>query len=370
MKIVLVAHHFAEYGIELAEALAKEHEVHLVLSPDRIAQTIGDDLKKPDNPSLTYAFMPESSGRILNFIRTVLFYLKLLRRVDPDIVHIQEPLNYKLLAFLCLTRRPKVLTVHDVLIHPGNDADTVKGWQVWVMGKIRRHLASGIILHGRSLKRLFMKVYGRNPDDLFVVPIGSLFSFVPDDSVPPPEEEPHTVLFFGRIEAYKGLKYLIESEPRVSERISDYKIIVAGRGEDLDRLKPRIAGNPRFEIHDRFLPNEEVALYFQRSSVVVLPYLEASQSGVTPMAFAFGKPVIVTDVGSLSEMVENDVTGIVLPPRDVDALTAAIMKLLSDGEERRRLGQNAARAAREDLSWNRAASLTIEAYRRTIADRR
>jgi glycosyltransferase involved in cell wall biosynthesis len=110
-----------------------------------------------------------------------------------------------------------------------------------------------------------------------------------------------------------------------------------------------------------------VADLFQRASVVVLPYTDASQSGVVPLAYAFGKPVVVTDVGSLPEVVDDAETGYIVPPKDPTRLGDAIIDLLKNKEKRKTMGEKAYRKGEEELSWGRIALRTVEVYKKAIS---
>src|SRR5512146_668340 len=92
----------------------------------------------------------------------------------------------------------------------------------------------------------------------------------------------------------------------------------------------------RFLVLNDRICDEQRAELFRNASVVVLPYIEASQSGVVPLAYQYGKPVVATHVGGLPEAVENGRTGLVVPPRDERALASAILRLLGDAELRQR----------------------------------
>ena len=118
----------------------------------------------------------------------------------------------------------------------------------------------------------------------------------------------------------------------------------------------------KFEIHNRYIPNEEVSNFFDEASVVVLPYVEASQSGVVAISFAFGKPVVVTNVGSLSEVVDHGNTGFVVSPKSVSELANAIIKLLSDDNLREIMGQKALKFSKTELSWDEIAKTTNKTY--------
>lgn len=365
MKILLVSLYFVEYAVELANALGEKNQVHIVLSKHREHETIGKQLDERITNNVSYTLLSNCSLRSPSILKTLYSIFKILMTFRYDVIHLQEcghPLN---LLFVLFGFKPVVVTVHDVNIHPGKESSLKKSWQLWVLNKIRRYGYNKIIVHGENLKKQFIAHYNRPDKDIFVVPHGCLFSFLPDKERESPEE-PHTVLFFGRIEEYKGLKYLIKAEPLVSEVFPDFKVIVAGRGDDMETYKSILSSNPHFEVHDRFIPNNEVASFFQRASVAVLPYIEASQSGIVAMAFAFAKPVIVTNVGSLPEMVEHDVTGIVISSKDKMALSGAILDLLSDTHKRRYLSQNARQATLNRFSWQHIAMLTDKVYQNTM----
>jgi glycosyltransferase involved in cell wall biosynthesis len=106
----------------------------------------------------------------------------------------------------------------------------------------------------------------------------------------------------------------------------------------------------------------EVSHYFQSASIVVLPYIDASQSGVIPVAYAFKKPVIVTNVGSLTELVDDGKTGIIIPPKNTEKLAETIIKMLLDERNLQKMGENAYQKIVKDGSWDLIAKKTLDAY--------
>ena len=142
---------------------------------------------------------------------------------------------------------------------------------------------------------------------------------------------PFRILFFGRIHEYKGLRYLIEAAPEIFRSVDHAKLIIAGRGDDFSSYRAMISDPSRFEIHNRFIEEAETVRMFAEADVLVLPYSEASQSGVLLVALCFGSPVVATDVGEMAEVVRSAQMGIVVPPRDVPALASAVVAMATDG---------------------------------------
>lgn len=138
------------------------------------------------------------------------------------------------------------------------------------------------------------------------------------------------ILFFGIIRPYKGLHILLSALK--SEKLRDVALIIAGEHygnvselkKQIDELKERV-----YWIN-RYVSDEEVPAILQQCELVILPYLSATSTGVLPLAYCAGKPVIVTNVGGLPELVKKDYTGDIIPPNDVDALANSIHKWLFD----------------------------------------
>lgn len=143
-------------------------------------------------------------------------------------------------------------------------------------------------------------------------------------------------LFFGFIRGYKGLLDLLEAVALVpAER--DFQLLVGGEFYEDDtpyRKAIRTLGlEKRVVLHDRYIPNPEVADFFGAANVVVLPYRSATQSGIVQIAFNFDRPVITTRVGGLPEVVESGVVGEVVPPEDPPALAGALIAFFEQGKE-------------------------------------
>ena len=142
------------------------------------------------------------------------------------------------------------------------------------------------------------------------------------------------LLFFGFIRRYKGLDLLLEAMKEVT--VPNVRLLVAGEFyEDVNNYRQLMndAGvKEKLILKSDFIPNEEVKYYFSAADVVIQPYRNATQSGVTPLSYHFEKPMIVTNVGGLPDYVTNDVTGIITEPRP-EKIALAINRYLGFGEE-------------------------------------
>jgi glycosyltransferase involved in cell wall biosynthesis len=169
------------------------------------------------------------------------------------------------------------------------------------------------------------------------------------------------VLFFGYIRPYKGLGVLIDAFARALEKMDAVLYIVGefyeGKDGYLGQLE-RLGIEDRVTVVDRYVPNEEVEKYFAACDLVVLPYLSATQSAVVQIAYGFNKPVVVTAVGGLPDVVENGSTGYVVPPNDPDAVARAIVEFFESKASSEMEGRIA--SAKDRFSWDRCKQALID----------
>lgn len=150
------------------------------------------------------------------------------------------------------------------------------------------------------------------------------------------DEKEKVLLFFGLVREYKGLPYLLDAIPKISRAVPDVKLLIAGDfGGEKDWYDNRIAElgiRDCVDAHDGYIPDRQVEKYFVACDVVVLPYISATQSAVVQTAYGFGKPVIVTNVGGLPEVVKDGETGYIVPPKDPVALAEAVIRFLDTAD--------------------------------------
>jgi glycosyltransferase involved in cell wall biosynthesis len=160
------------------------------------------------------------------------------------------------------------------------------------------------------------------------------------------------LLFFGYIRPYKGLGVLLDGFAATWKELDATLYIVGefyeSKSTYLSQLE-RLGIGERVVIVDRYVANEEVEEYFIASDLVVLPYLSATQSGIVQVAYAFDKPVVVTSVGGLPDVVQDGVTGYVVAPGDPDALAGAILEFFRSESSRAMV--EGIRKAKGRFSW-------------------
>lgn len=356
LRTAFVSYNFGEYCVRLVNGLAEHADVLLVM-PDQIIEPhqgkLSDSIKllRFHNPRLRQPL--RQIGNIRRLISQI-------HEFNPDVVHYQGTHLWFDLALPLLSRYPLVFTVHDIRPHPG-DRLSQKTPQ-WIENFARRQ-AGELIVHTQYTRDLLLREWPSAAAKTSVIPHIQIGGSASSSNA---REGENLILFFGRIWEYKGLEYLIRAEPLITARVPNARFLIAGEGEDFARYRRMMVHPDRFIVHNEFISEDRAAGYFRRASVVVLPYIEASQSGVIPMAYSAGKPVVATTVGGLPETVDNGRTGYLVPPRDSLRLADAVTKLLLDEPLRRHMGANAKRKIEAECSPSVVAEKTMEIYRRAV----
>lgn len=249
-----------------------------------------------------------------------------------------------------IPNRPKLIFIcHNVLPHEDSWLDNLA---------IRLALSNGdgFIVHSESdagnLLRLFPKALVRKSPHPTYAPLLGYQDKTLDIELPP--DQP-LLLFCGFVRHYKGLDILLEALPLVLAERTVHLLVAGEFWEDrgkYDRQIDSLKIGQSVTILNEYLANQVLAALISRSDVVVLPYRNASQSGLIQAAFGLGKPVITTDVGGLAEAVDDGRTGLIIPSEDPRALAAAVNQFFDEGLSKRfqeNLAGEIARFSWEDL---------------------
>lgn len=346
------------YATQLCNALADRDRVDVTLvAPERADPGLLDDGVRAELVPVGTTMADAVRNTVVPTRARA--FVRAVRRSDPDVLHVQNCYNLWIASFLPLFRdRTVVTTLHDVEPHLGFErADKT------LARRLHLRFSDGYVVQCEAEREKFRRFDVEGPD--FAIPHGD-YEFFTDYRDPDVETE-DAVLFFGNIAPYKGLEYLLRVAPALERRLPGTELVVAGRG-DVDRHADLLARVDNLTLRNEFVPKEEVAALFQRARVVALPYVEATQSGIIPVAYAFETPVVATRVGCIPEVVDDGETGVLVPPRDEDALLEGLERVLADEARAERMGANAYEKMQTDLSWGSIAGQTVEAYETVLAE--
>ena len=310
--------------------------------------------------------------RAMNYLYALFQTAKLARGGGFDIVHCHyfliPPADYLFLLGLKAAGVKIVITAHDVMPF---DA---KSYTHFALPHIYG-LADKIIVHAEDNKRRMCDQFRVHPSKVAVIPPGNYISCAGTD--PRPRERrreeigikdfANVILFFGQIKKVKGLDHLIRAFPAVLDQHPSTVLLVAGQTWKDDfsyyaGLVSLLGLEGNFASRIEHIPDEDVAAYFESADVVVLPYTRVYQSAVLFMAYSYGKPVVATAVGGMKEVIQDGVSGYLVPPGDEEGLAEAIGKLLSDKEKAEEMGRKARHMMQEHYSWESTAHSTKQTY--------
>ena len=357
----------------------------------RLAESVSWDKKlaiadTPENSDAEFSrladiYFVRSRNRLFRLIfekYNPFYYKKFARKITnnlkPEIVHITS-YSVGLAAFVNELKRLGVCvvyTMHDPVPH--EERRSLWGWiqhnyrlliqEPIVVGKceaVHVHVAS----HIKDVRKRFgesaaQKCYRVNHG-------GGVTLSVANGKKIPPEVKSHLncnsklrLLFFGRLEPYKGIDTLIDTMRRLEERGRNVFLTIAGPGDCPVLNNARNLSN--LLVINRFIEDAEIAVLFTHADLVVLPYLTATQTGVIPLAYAFKKPVIASEVGGLPDLVKDRHTGWLVKAGDIDALTETIQSVLDSSDELAKLGDAGFNFLQSELSWNSVGESHVRHY--------
>ena len=281
---------------------------------------------------------------------------------DADVRHYQwlpiEPLD----RFLLTPARPRVMTMHNV-IRRGEGRR-----QARVTSRLAQSMDAVVVHTRHGAERL--KELGADPNRVHVIPHGAFEHLTRQEAETPlPDElanvEGPVVLSFGMVRDYKGVDVLL----RAFREVEGAELWIVGRPlnyamEPLHELAREVPAKVRFVT--RYITESEIPAFFRRADLLVLPYRSVDQSGVLYAGLAFGKPMVLSDVGGFHEVGEEHGAACLVPAGDARALAAALRELLADPRERAALGARAAAAAAGAYSWDDIARRTLDLYEKLV----
>jgi len=350
------------YSLEMAKALAESHRCELQVIVSSSSKNIINWKECFDNnKNVDFHIVDTYKHTILGVLKTKLFDLKkkqnivdLILNFESDVLYVPFGLIWASYIYKCINKQVEILsTIHDP--HPHESFFWGFKWFIFdnfVGNESINNVNRIIILNKKDVEYVKNKFH----KPVTVIPHASFNYYV--KALNENSTLKYTIGFIGRIEHYKGLDILIDAFEKISR--NDLKLIVAGCGS-IDRFTAdKIAANNNITVINRYIKDEEFQELFNQIDFVVLPYKRASQSGVIPMSFAFGKTVISTKVGALGEQVPCG-TGLLVEP-NAESISRAICQLYKDPQQIFVLGAAAKKYAETELTWAHSAKLLLNIF--------
>lgn len=292
-----------------------------------------------------------------------------------EVIHIQwrsakmDKLIYPILKLLGKTI---VFTVHDVIDNDKNMSDFE--YRNWIY-----NFSDKLIVHTDSLKDQLIDTFQVSGSKITVINFGN-YNFVNDLlGSKPVEVNAFDVIrftYFGYIRKYKGIDILLQSLALVKKKLSDigetrpFHCNIVGKSQEgfweaagYDNQITLLGIQDVVRLDIRHVPFEEIPSIFANTDVALVPYVNASQSAVVPLAYAFSKPVIASQVGGIPDVVKHGITGVLVEPGNVDQLAENIVQFIQNPQSAITMGQAARKFADTELDWATIATKTIECYR-------
>lgn len=280
-----------------------------------------------------------------------------LKEIKPDVIIIDNNMLTYFVSTIAL-RKKMLLVVHDPFLHSGENLFIDR-----VLRKIHFSLIKQKMLLNENQKNEFIAHYNYNSKDIhtsFLSVYDFLNYFKTKEFV---VSDNFNILFFGRISPYKGIKFLLDAFVEIlsTKKYPNMTLTIAGSG-NFDFEIESYRQHPEIKILNEYIYPENLANLIFNSSVVVCPYIDATQSGVVMSAYAFKKPVIATNVGGLPEMVKDRSTGIIIEPQNSEAIKNTILELYNNSCLLQTMSQNIEKLYFSgEKSWTSSANRFIEA---------
>jgi len=219
-----------------------------------------------------------------------------------------------------------------------------------------------------------------SPSKVEVIPSGNFLDDAFERSQPSEakcslgiSEASRVILFFGHIREVKGLDIVINALPAVALEIPEVMLVVAGRPLKKDfsfyeRLIDSLGIRDRCVLHIRYIPNDELPLYFAAADIVALPYRRIYQSAVILLAMSYGRAVVVSDLPGMTEMVTDGENGYVFEQGSAKSLSEQLIRALQDEQKREAVALRALEYVRKNNDWEQIGKQTAMLYRAVLSN--
>jgi glycosyltransferase involved in cell wall biosynthesis len=346
-----------KYSIEMVKALSNKKVDILAIVSENIENKHEWEILRNNKTISIYYVKTFNSWRefLINTFDFRIFIAlnKVLSEFKPDVLystmsHVWNPIVFSIGRNI----KQRIKTIHDPVPHIGENTF----FERFLLSTEYKQVDKIVVLSQNSVPIAIDR--GLNHSQIAVIPHAN-FSCYKQTYLVNTFKVYYKILFFGRITKYKGLGILLEALKEVINTGLKIKLVIAGNGDCSDYEEMFLELNEYLNLNIRWISDDDIESFINDVDFVVLPYIEASQSGVIPLAYSFGKPVIATNVGGLPEQVINNKTGLIISPASVIELKNAIIKLYSDFDLLKSMGLNSSEYAQNELSWEKSADLLL-----------
>lgn len=307
--------------------------------------------------------LPSRSLHDFSCLKIIRQFCSEARDLQPDVIHFNGDSAQHPVFHYFLQKYPSVYSIHDYEPHSGESNAYHR-----IKNRFFKHylfeVSQALIVHSHYSREIILKKSKLDPSTLFVTYFAP-FNYYYNYTEKPVREEFPTILFFGRISPYKGIRYFCEAIPEIHRKFPYTRFVVLGRGTfDFD-IQYYIDRYP-LSVINAYIDNQTLADHIRKASLTILPYTDATQSGVIMTSFTFDKPVIATRVGGLPEVIQEGETGVLVEPKDPVDIAEKLCNLLDQPERIREMQHRVATMKlRTDIpyaNWENVANETLKAY--------
>ncbi|MCU0343657.1 MAG: glycosyltransferase family 4 protein [Ignavibacterium sp.] len=364
-----------DYSTCLALGLSTSmSKISLVVPENRKISFVDEKIK-------VYYWSPTKDQTKSKFVKFVNYYKYLIRlfnliHKNKKIVHYQffrRKEDVLFLIILKLTGIRIVYTAHNILPHNRTKFD-------FLIYKLVYQIVNEIIVHSEYIKNKLVSTFNVSSQKVNVIPHGNFDIYLPKENISKNDarkilnlkEDDDVILFFGYIKEYKGLDTLIQSFPKAAQKNSKLKLLIAGMPENLKlneryiKLIESLNCKESVLYEFSFIPSNSIALYFSASDLVVLPYRNIDHSGIIHLSYSFARPILATNVGDFSEIIEERITGFLVEKDDHNILAEAIYDAFLNKNLLVEMGLKAQDLNTTKYSWDEIGKRTAELYSRLI----
>lgn len=366
----------AQSGADVTLLTATNYELEVLDAPFRVEKSIELWDPKPSG-EISTSWWHVAGRKLRRVTRAVRYYREWFRQIarvkalKPDLVLLGDiRFPFDLFPLLFLRRRAKRLADICHNVHPFAAAGTFDRSRVQRFFYRRIYkLFDAVFVHYERNRREFLESFGVPESRVGVIVHGNedIFKELRTPGVTASSlrkrigigDEP-VVLFFGTLSRYKGVDVLLEAFPRVHAETGARLILAGFPFHDFDLAAHRERGGPAVTWVPEYIDSGDVAAWMELASVIVFPYRDIYQSGAVHVAQSFGVPTVASAIGAFQDVIEHEVSGLLVPPQDPTTLADALIRLLKDPPLAQRLGARMRADAQGPFAWTTLARKILD----------